>query len=85
MSTASLMWPAEPTPSVRRVLSMMCFQCIGLANHLRRNGATIARRAEDEQAAVLFFLMPFALAEPDEAKFIATVNLALGSRDGGQP
>lgn len=41
----------------RAILGRICFQCIGIAKRLREQGHEIRPRAEDEQAAVIHFLL----------------------------
>jgi hypothetical protein len=53
--------PAELTPPVRGVLSMMLWQTIPIANALRATGRHINRKTEDEQAAALHWLLGIAL------------------------
>lgn len=54
------------TEGVREILGRMCFQCIRLAEVLRLRGDEIRRHAEDEQAAVLRFLLNHYLAAPEK-------------------
>ncbi len=54
------------TEGVREILGRMCFQCIRLAQVLRLRGDEIKGRAEDEQAAVLRFLLNHYLASPEQ-------------------
>lgn len=54
------------TDGVREILGRMCFQCIRIAQVLRLRGDEIKERAEDEQAAVLRFLLNHYLASPDQ-------------------
>ena len=42
---------------LRSILGRICFQCIHLANALRAIGYEIPNKAEDEQAAVIHFLL----------------------------
>lgn len=60
-SQAVLSYPEELTPELREVLGWICFQCISVAQCLRADGMEIAKRAEDEQAAVLHWLTKFVL------------------------
>jgi hypothetical protein len=62
-STApDLIFPRELTSDVQGVLEMMCFQCGPIAHAFRDAGrADIKRRAEDEQAFVLHWLLTLAL------------------------
>lgn len=53
--------PAELTPPVRRILGMMLWETGPIAGALRAAGKQINNRAEDEQAAVLHWLLGFAL------------------------
>lgn len=57
-------WPAELTEDLKDILGRPNFQCISLAECLRRSGHQIDRRAEDEQAAVIFWLLGFYLDDP---------------------
>jgi len=45
------------TPELSKILGTMCFQCIPFAQALRAAGHTIKSRAEDEQAAVLHWML----------------------------
>ncbi|MBF0892526.1 hypothetical protein HKD28_14070 [Gluconobacter sp. LMG 1744] len=54
--------PENLTDPLREVLGRMCFECITIARALRTDGMEIRHRAEDEQAEVIFFLLPFVLA-----------------------
>lgn len=45
------------TPELAGILGTMCFQCIGIAQTLRAAGHEIKRRAEDEQAAALHWML----------------------------
>lgn len=53
--------PSELTPPVRRILGMMLWETGPIAGALRAAGEQINNRAEDEQAAVLHWLLGFAL------------------------
>lgn len=53
--------PAQLTPSLRRVLGMMLWETGPIAHAMRATGRDIARKAEDEQAIVLHWLMGFVL------------------------
>jgi hypothetical protein len=60
--TAPLTYPRELTPELRQVLGLMIFQTAPVAHMLRDfDGQDIPRRAEDEQAAVLHWLISLAL------------------------
>lgn len=54
-------FPAELTPPLRRVLGMMLWETAPIAHAMRATGRDIARRAEDEQAIVLHWLIGFVL------------------------
>ncbi|MGU3540041.1 hypothetical protein [Methylobacterium sp. A54F] len=57
-----LVFPRELTPEVREVLEMMVFQCGPIAHAFRNAGRVeIRRRAEDEQAFILHWLLTLAL------------------------
>ena len=45
------------TPELASILGLMCFQCIPFAQALRTAGHQIKTRAEDEQAAVLHWML----------------------------
>ena len=47
----------ELTPELASILGTMCFQCIHFAQALRAAGHQIKTRAEDEQAAVLHWML----------------------------
>lgn len=53
--------PADLTPPVRHVLSLMLWQTLPIANALRATGRHINRKTEDEQAAALYWLLGIAL------------------------
>lgn len=55
------MLPADLTPPVRHVLSLMLWQTLPIANALRATGRHINRKTEDEQAAALHWLLGIAL------------------------
>lgn len=54
-------FPPTLTPPLRRVLGMMLWETGPIAHALRATGQDIARKAEDEQAAVLHWLVGFVL------------------------
>lgn len=56
--------PTELTEDLKDILGRPCFQCISLAQCLRIDGQTIPNRAEEEQAAVIFWLLGFYLDDP---------------------
>ena len=49
--------PAEMNDDLRAILGRPCFACGQLAELMRKNGMEIRTRAEDEQAAVIFWLL----------------------------
>lgn len=54
-------FPSSLTPPLRRVLGMMLWETGPIAHALRATGEDIARKAEDEQAVVLHWLVGFVL------------------------
>lgn len=55
-------YPKEMTPELRKVLGMMVFELSPVAHLFRdKAGADIPRRAEDEQAYVLHWLIGLVL------------------------
>ncbi|WP_143811007.1 hypothetical protein [Paraburkholderia piptadeniae] len=56
-----LIYPADITPDLHRVLSLMCFQLASFAHIFRAAGAEIKTRAEDEQAYCLHWLIKLVL------------------------
>lgn len=65
-SPTDLLFPAALTPPLRRVLGMMLWETGPIAHALRISGQDIARKAEDEQAAVLHWLVGFVLRHGPE-------------------
>lgn len=55
------LFPTSLTPPLRRVLGMMLWETGPIAHALRATGQDIARKAEDEQAVVLHWLVGFVL------------------------
>jgi len=53
--------PDEMTPEMRKALGYMIFQTAPIAHALRADGWEIARKAEDEQAVVLFWFLKLAI------------------------
>lgn len=51
---------------VKEILGRLCFQCAGIASRLRLLGFPIARKAEDEQAVVLHWLLTIYLKHGDQ-------------------
>lgn len=56
--------PTELTEDLKDILGRPNFMCINLAECLRADGRVIARKSEDEQAAVIFWLLGFYLTDP---------------------
>ncbi|MCP1273222.1 hypothetical protein NKW43_05925 [Gluconobacter albidus] len=76
--------PEHLTDPLREVLGRMCFECITLARALRADGMKVPNRAEDEQAAVIFFLLPFVLAHGADWRKHAVEELgAMEARHSG--
>jgi hypothetical protein len=69
-------YPKEMTPALREVLGMMCFEFIKLVQGFRAAGYEIKTRAEDEQAFMLHWLIPFALEHGDNWRQAAGVELS---------
>lgn len=44
-------------PEVIAICSLLCFQCGPIADHLRAAGLDIKRKAEDEQAKVILWVL----------------------------
>jgi hypothetical protein len=59
-------YPSEMTPALAEVLGMPNFVLHPFWMALREVGVAIKPRYEDEQAAALHFLIPFALAHGDD-------------------
>ncbi|MFL1549712.1 hypothetical protein ACI77I_11495 [Pseudomonas sp. D47] len=54
----------ELTPELRWILGQMCFQHIHTAQALRLMGHQIARKAEDEQAVTIYWMLGHYLKDP---------------------
>ncbi|MBB2981795.1 hypothetical protein [Paraburkholderia tropica] len=54
-------YPDELTPELREVLGFMCFQCISIAQAMRLAGIDVKKKAEDEQANVLHWMVKLVL------------------------
>ncbi len=54
-------YPDELTPELREVLGWMCFQCISIAQAMRAAGIDVKKKAEDEQAHVLHWMVKLVL------------------------
>lgn len=63
---AGLVLPSEMTPAIREVLGMMIFTTGPIANGFRMAGCEIQKKAEEEQAFVLFWLLKHAIAHGDD-------------------
>jgi len=61
-------YPTDLTPALADVLGMPNFQLYPIWVALREVGVEIKPRYEDEQAAALHFLIPFALEHGDDWK-----------------
>lgn len=61
-----LLLPNEPTPDILYVLGRPNFWCAAPANRLRELGHDIRKKAEAEQAAVIFWLLKLVLRFPDK-------------------
>lgn len=53
--------PSEMTPGIREVIGTPCFKCIRFAEIFRELGYPIEHTAEGEQAAYIWFALPFAI------------------------
>lgn len=60
-SRRSPAYPDELTPELREVLGFMCFQCISIAQAMRLAGIDVKKKAEDEQANVLHWMVKLVL------------------------
>lgn len=56
-----LVLPAEMTPAIREVLGSMIYMTGPIAHGFRAQGCAIPRKAEEEQAFVLFWLLKHAI------------------------
>lgn len=65
-------YPAELTEPLRDALGTMCFQCGPIAALFRKGGQAIEERAEDEQAAVLHWMIGLVLRHGDGWRAKAT-------------
>jgi len=71
----SLTLPREMTAAIAEVIGTPCFACIQVVGALRELGHEIARKAEAEQAAYIWFLLPFAIRHGREWRFYAAEEL----------
>jgi hypothetical protein len=81
-----MLLPDELNPELMEILGRPNFTCAGLASVLRVDGVDIARRAEHEQAQVLFKLLGFYAAHGDgwkkaAAEWIDSVQIRAGGLD----
>lgn len=63
------------TPELASILGLMCFQCISFAQALRAAGHTIKTRAEDEQAAVLHWMLGHYFQHGDDWRTAAAEDM----------
>lgn len=79
MALAKLSEPAptvpELTSELRWILGQMCFQHIHTAEALRLMGHQIARKAEDEQAVTIYWMLGHYLKDPANWRQNATAEL----------
>jgi hypothetical protein len=78
-------YPKELTPALREVLGMMVFQLSPLAPALRAAGHDIKRKAEDEQAHVLHWLIGIVLEHGDDWRAKAEDEIERMAALAGQP
>jgi hypothetical protein len=78
-------YPTELTPELREVLSMMVFELSPIAPALRAAGHDIKRRAEDEQAAVLHWLIGIVLEHGKDWRKHAADEIERMAALAGQP
>lgn len=80
------------TPELASILGLMCFQCIPFAQALRAGGQQINTRAEDEQAAVLHWMLGHYFKHGDSWRDAAAedmermkdASLAAQAKQGGE-
>lgn len=65
----------ELTSELRWILGQMCFQHIHTAQELRLMGHEIARKAEDEQAVTIYWMLGHYLKDPANWRQNATAEL----------
>ena len=68
-------YPTDLTPALAEVLGLPNFRLHGLWLSLRDAGFKIRQRYEDEQAAALHFLIPFALEHGEDWQSKASERL----------
>lgn len=74
-ASGPLVFPRELTPELREVLGIMIFQTSPIAHAFQRAGEPIKRRAEDEQAFVLHWLVTLALEHGADWRRVAVDRL----------
>jgi hypothetical protein len=67
--------PPVLTDELRWILGQMCFQHIHTAQALRLMGHEIARKAEDEQAVTIYWMLGHYLKDPDNWRRNASAEL----------
>lgn len=65
----------ELTSELRWILGQMCFQHIHTAQALRSMGHQIARKAEDEQAVTIYWMLGHYLKDPENWRENATAEM----------
>ena len=65
----------ELTPELRWILGQMCFQHIHTAQALRLMGHQIAKKAEDEQAVTIYWMLGHYLKDPANWRQNATAEM----------
>lgn len=78
-------YPKEMTPALREVLGKMVFELSPLAPALRAAGHDIKRKAEDEQAHVMHWLIGIALEHGDGWRQKAAEDIKRMAALAGQP
>lgn len=63
------------TPELASILGLMCFQCVAFAQALRAGGHQIKPRAEDEQAAVLHWMLSHYFRHGEEWRAVAAEDM----------
>lgn len=67
--------PETMTPAIADALGTMCFEAGPIAGLFRQTGEDIPRKAEAEQAFVLFWLLKLALEHGDGFRRIAGAEI----------
>lgn len=80
-----MQYPKEMTPALREVLGMMVFEMSPIAHAFRAAGHDIKRRAEDEQAFVLHWLIGLVLEHGDGWRAKACDEMERMAAAAGQP